>query len=57
MTRILQSIRNQDEGICQYARCAGPVPDSITIQLCPKHLERAYAAYLITHGDPLARNT
>lgn len=44
------SPKNLDEGICQYAHCHGPVPDGISIQLCPKHLRTAYAAFIITTG-------
>ena len=43
-------LNNTDEGVCLYASCNGPVPDGITIQLCPKHLSRAYAAFIITNG-------
>lgn len=41
-----------DNGVCLYASCNGPVPDGISIQLCPKHLSRAYAAFIITTDLP-----
>ena len=39
-----------DDGVCQYGECDGDVPDYITVRLCEKHLQIAYAAYLIHTG-------
>ena len=46
---------SRDAGICQYSHCTGDVPDGIAIQLCPKHLRTAYAAFLITNPDVALR--
>lgn len=44
-----------DNGICLYSDCHRDVPDGINIELCPKHLERAFAAYLITNDEARER--
>lgn len=54
MSRFNPRPANKDEGICQYAHCGADVPDEITVQLCNKHLERAFAAYVLLYGNPLA---
>ena len=43
-------VQLSDEGICQYSTCNGQVPDGITMKLCTKHLQHAYAAYLLANG-------
>lgn len=45
---------NNDEGICQYRDCEHEIPDGISIQLCKRHLEIAYAAYLLAGGTEIA---
>lgn len=53
MTPAKRITHNNDEGICEYRNCHRDIPDGISIQLCNKHLELAFAAYLIANPGKL----
>lgn len=54
MNRAKHIHYNNDEGVCEYRNCKRDIPDGISIQLCNKHLELAFAAYLIANPDKLS---